>query len=64
MSGLSVAIDPTSSLRDDLSLDSFRLMELAVAVHETFGVDLGQLANQGEAFGSVGDIARHVGAAP
>ena len=61
VSGLARPMAPTDSLRDDLHLDSFRLMELAVAIHETFGVDLGLLANSGEVFDSVGDIARHVG---
>jgi len=55
-------MQPGDSLRDDLYLDSFRLLELAVAIHETYGVDLGLLANSGEVFDSVGDIARHVGA--
>jgi len=62
VSGLGRAMQPGDSLRDDLYLDSFRLLELAVAIHETYGVDLGLLANSGEVFDSVGDIARHVGA--
>ncbi len=62
ISGLSRAIGRTESLRDDLGLDSFRLMELAVGVHELFGIDLGLLANSGEVFESVSDISKHVGA--
>ncbi len=62
VSNLSRAIEPSESLRDDLGLDSFRLMELAVMIHETFGIDLGELANRGEAFNTVNDLARHVGA--
>ncbi len=64
VSGQARAVTPSDSLRDDLELDSFRLMELAVLVHESFGVDLGQLANQGEPFVTVADIAKHVGARP
>ena len=62
VSGRTAAISMQASLRDDLDLDSFRLMELAVSVHETFGVDLGQLANQGEPFVTVADLAKHLGA--
>ena len=46
-----------SSLRDELGLDSMNLIELAVWVHETFQVNLGELAErQGLRFETVEDL--------
>lgn len=62
LSGLATPIELSQSLRDDLHLDSFRLLELTVLIHERFGVDLGLLAARGEVFLTVQDLTKHLGA--
>ncbi len=44
------------SLTRDLRLDSVALVQVAVGVHETFGVDIGEKVDQGYKIETVGDI--------
>lgn len=44
------------SLTRDLRLDSVSLVQVAVNVHEKFGVDIGEKVDQGHKIETVGDI--------
>lgn len=44
------------SLTADLRLDSVALVQIAVSVHEIFGVDIGEKVDQGHKMETVGDI--------
>lgn len=44
------------SLTRDLRLDSVALVQVAVIVHEKFGVDIGEKVDQGYKIDTVGDI--------
>lgn len=44
------------SLTRDLRLDSVSLVQVAVNVHEKFGVDIGEKVDQGYKIDTVGDI--------
>lgn len=44
------------SLTKDLRLDSVALVQIAVQVHEVFGVDIGEKVDQGQKIETVGDI--------
>ncbi len=44
------------SLTKDLRLDSVALVQVAVNVHEQFGVDIGEKVDQGYKIETVGDI--------
>jgi len=49
-------IEANMKLKDDLRLDSLALVQLAVKIHEEFGVDLGQAADDGKTFNTVQDV--------
>ena len=52
----------TTSLRDDLGLDSAALIELTVLVHQLYGVDLGRRAAEAQALpATIGDLTRLMG---
>lgn len=44
------------NLTRDLRLDSVALVQVAVSVHEIFGVDIGEKVDQGYKIETVGDI--------
>lgn len=44
------------SLTRDLRLDSVSLVEVAVQVHEKFGVDIGEKVDKGHKIETVGDL--------
>ena len=57
ISGKSV-LKVSNDLRGDLELDSFKLMELTVEIHEAFSVDLGLKAMAGHKFETIEDIVK------
>jgi len=44
--GVKVNLQPTMHLRDNLNLDSLKLMKLTILINEEFGVNLGILAEE------------------
>ncbi|HVJ90415.1 MAG TPA: phosphopantetheine-binding protein [Labilithrix sp.] len=60
--GRDVPMSASTSLRDDLGLDSANLIELTVLVHTMYGVDLGRRAVELKMVPTtVGDIAMLLG---
>ena len=49
-------LESSMRLREDLHLDSVLLIQLAIDIHNQFGIDLGEKADQGKVFKTVGDI--------
>jgi acyl carrier protein len=51
-------IKSTDHLKNDLNMDSMQLIELVVVVSEFWNIDLGQMASEGHAVNTVGDIEK------
>jgi acyl carrier protein len=49
-------INENMNLKKDLRLDSLALVQMAVKIHEEFGVDLGEAADKGKNFNTVKDV--------
>lgn len=59
--GRQVPMTASTSLRDDLGLDSASLIELTVLVHSMYGIDLGRKAAEHKIMPlTVGDLAELV----
>ena len=58
LSNLPVTDDLNQNLTRDLRLDSVALVQVAVSVHEKFGVDIGEKVDQGFKIETVGDILK------
>lgn len=54
-------ISATSSLREDLNIDSLHMVELQLAIEDHFGIQLDPLDERlADAFNTVGHLARYV----
>ncbi len=51
-------IASTMRLKEDLDLDSIDLVNLAIEIHRLYGVDLGEIADQGHALNTVGEVGK------